>query len=203
MTQLGGDVARARVAASAMLMLPGLPFVYYGEEIGMLGDKPDETLRNPMQWSSAPNSGFTNGTPWEALQRDWMTKNVAAQDQDSASLLNHYRRLIRLRNAHPALNNGGLSVVATDDTTGTIAAWKRSSNEEAFYIIVNFGGRHGPLYSRTLSPKLPGGGPYRLEPLYADPSRACTGLLISADDNSVQVNSIAERSTCVLRIRRY
>ena len=49
MTVLGGDAARAMVAASAMLMLPGLPFVYYGEEIGMIGTKPDETIRTPMQ----------------------------------------------------------------------------------------------------------------------------------------------------------
>ncbi len=198
-----GDPVKARVAASAMLMLPGMPFVYYGEEIGMIGAKPDELIRTPMQWSSARNGGFTTGKPWEPLQADWKTKNVAAQEEDSSSLLNHYRALIRLRNAHPALNVGALSVVPTDDTTGTIAAWKRSSNDESFFIVVNFGGRHGPLYSASLSPKLPGGGPYRLGPAYADPSHACTGVLISAYDNAVQVNSIAARSSCVMRIRRY
>jgi glycosidase len=203
MTQLGGDAARARVAASAMLMLPGMPFVYYGEEIGMLGDKPDETIRNPMQWSQAPNGGFTNGTPWESLQPDWMTKNVTAQNRDSASVLNHYRRLIRLRNAHPALNSGNLSVVATDDTTGAIAAWKRSTDDEAFYIVVNFGEHHGPLYSNKLAPKLRGGGPYRLELQYFDPPRACSGIFMSAEDNAVQINSIAPRSACILQIRRY
>ena len=50
-----GDMAKARVAASAMLMLPGMPFVYYGEEIGLVGPKPDEQIRTPMQWSAAPN----------------------------------------------------------------------------------------------------------------------------------------------------
>jgi len=89
-----GDAGKARVAASAMLMLPGMPFVYYGEEIGMIGAKPDETIRTPMQWSAKPGGGFTSGTPWESPQSDWMTKNVAAQAPDPASLLNHYRRLI-------------------------------------------------------------------------------------------------------------
>ena len=137
-----GDAAKARVAASAMLMLPGMPFVYYGEEIGMVGPKPDEMIRTPMQWSSArPNGGFTTGNPWEPLQSDWKTKNVAAQDSSRQSLLNHYRKLIQLRNAHPALNRGPLTLLPTDDTTGTIAAWLRSSRDEAFLIVVNFGPR--------------------------------------------------------------
>src|SRR5438552_7470693 len=88
--------AKARVAASAMLMLPGMPFVYYGEEIGMVGPKPDELIRTPMQWSSARNGGFTTGTPRESLQADWKAKNVAAQDSTTRPLLNHYRKLIQL-----------------------------------------------------------------------------------------------------------
>ena len=63
MTVLGGDVAKARVAASAMLMLPGLPFVYYGEEIGIIGRKPDEMIRTPMQWSAESGGGFTRERP--------------------------------------------------------------------------------------------------------------------------------------------
>ena len=50
LTALGGDIARARLAAMILLTLPGLPFVYYGEELGMTGNKPDERLRTPMHW---------------------------------------------------------------------------------------------------------------------------------------------------------
>src|SRR5258706_7332853 len=145
-----GDAAKARVAASAMLMLPGMPFVYYGEEIGMVGPKPDELIRTPMQWSSAPNSGFTTGTPWEPLQADWKTKNVAAQDSSRQSLLNHYRKLIQLRNAHPALNSGPLAPLQPNDTTGSIAAWLRSSRDEAFLIVVNFGPGDSEAYMARL-----------------------------------------------------
>ena len=56
MTALGGDVARAKLAATLLLTLPGLPFVYYGEEIGMTGDKPDPRLRTPMQWAARPGA---------------------------------------------------------------------------------------------------------------------------------------------------
>ena len=170
------DAAKARVAASAMLMLPGMPFVYYGEEIGMVGPKPDELIRTPMQWNSASNGGFTTGTPWEPLQADWKTKHVAAQDSSRRSLLNHYRRLIHLRNAHPALNSGSLTLLKTDDTTGTIGAWLRYSRDEAFLIVVNFGPRHGRVITETVPPgSLPGGGLSRIESAYADPDHACVG----------------------------
>ena len=162
-----GDAAKARVAASAMLMLPGMPFVYYGEEIGMVGAKPDEMIRTPMQWSAAPSGGFTTGTPWEPLQPDWKTKNVAAQDTSRESLLNHYRGLIQLRNAHPALGGGSLTLLRTDDTTGTIAAWLRSSGDESFLIVVNFSRRHGRFITEPVPPSsLPGGGLSRIESSY-------------------------------------
>src|SRR5206468_12856712 len=108
MTALGGDVGRAKLAATLLLTLPGLPFIYYGEEIGMTGDKPDPRLRTPMQWSAGPGLGFTSGTAWEQAQPDSLTITVAAQDTDAGSLLNLYRRLIHLRKANDALATGRL-----------------------------------------------------------------------------------------------
>jgi glycosidase len=198
-----GDAAKARVAASAMLMLPGTPFVYYGEEIGMVGAKPDETIRTPMQWSSAPNGGFTAGTPWEPLQGDWKTKNVAAQDSSRQSLLNHYRKLIQLRNTYPALNSGPLALLQTNDTDGTIAAWLRSSRDEAFLIVVNFGARHGELLMERFPPNsLPGGGEYRIDSAYADPDHACAGYLYLNGNGSIFIRSVEAHAFCALRIRR-
>ena len=200
MTMLG-DAARARVAASAMLMLPGMPFVYYGEEIGMVGPKPDETIRTPMQWSSTPNGGFTTGTPWESLQADWKTKNVAAQDSSPRSLLNHYRKLIQLRNAHPALNHGSLVLLGTMDTTGTIVTWLRSWQDEAFLIVVNFGPRESEAYMERLPHSLPAGREYRLESAYADPVNACAGYMYLNGTHSLFVKKVKARGFCALRIR--
>src|SRR5258708_32122194 len=103
MTTLGGDIARAKMAAKLLLTLPGLPFIYYGEEIGMTGDKPDERLRTPMQWSGSANAGFTKGAPWETPQADWATTNVAAEENDPNSLLTLTRQLIHLRESSAAL----------------------------------------------------------------------------------------------------
>ena len=67
MSQLGNDVNKAKVAAALLLTSPGTPFIYYGEEIGMSGMKPDENLRRPMQWDSEKDAGFTTGKPWRPL----------------------------------------------------------------------------------------------------------------------------------------
>ena len=147
LTALGGDIARAKVAATLLLTLPGLPFVYYGEEIGMTGDKPDERLRTPMHWTRAPAAGFTRGTPWESLQPDSLTANVAAQGVDTGSLLSLYRRLIHLRAANVALGAGELEpLVATSDA---VAAYLRRAGDRVVLVVVNLSAT--PLAGVTLS----------------------------------------------------
>jgi len=190
------DPKKARVAAGAMLMLPGVAFLYYGEEIGMIGPKPDEQIRTPMQWSSAPGAGFTTGIPWEAPQPDWASKNVAAQDGDPASLLNHYRRLIHLRNEHSALNAGDLNVESASDPA--VAAIVRQSPEETIMIALNFGDRLIDRVGVALAPAL-WGGPFRLEPLYSDPSGACTPVGIT-DGATITLIQVAPYSFCAFRI---
>src|SRR5204862_5231766 len=83
LTQLRGDVARARLAATLLLTLPGTPFIYYGEEIGMTGGKPDPRLRTPMQWRAGPGLGFTPGRAGESAHADAAATTAAAADADS------------------------------------------------------------------------------------------------------------------------
>jgi glycosidase len=104
MSQLGGSLERAKQAATVLLTSPGVPFIYYGEEIGMNGKKPDERIRTPMQWSAEANAGFSTSPPWESLQSDYTQINVSAESVDPASLWSHDRSLVQLRNgmAHSA-----------------------------------------------------------------------------------------------------
>src|ERR1043166_2174922 len=133
MTALGGDMARAKLAATLLLTLPGLPFVYYGEEIGMTGDKPDPRLRTPMQWKPGPGVGFTTGTPWESPQPDSETITVAAQEKDPGSLLNLYRRLIHLRRANEALATGRLVPLSAGNPS--VAAYLRRAGDRAVLVV--------------------------------------------------------------------
>jgi glycosidase len=136
--QLGGDPARERLAAGLLLTGPGVPFIYYGEEIGMTGAKPDERIRTPMRWtSSAASAGFTTGTPWEALSADPAGVNVADESADPASLLSQYRTLIALRAANPALNRGSTTVAQS--SSGAVLATIRQTPDETLLVLANLG----------------------------------------------------------------
>lgn len=137
MTELKGDFARAKVAAALLLTLPGFPFVYYGEEIGMTGSKPDPRLRTPMHWKKTRAAGFTTGMAWEPLQPDSLTANVEAQDRDRTSLLNHYRTLIHLRAANPAIGTGDF--LPLNPGNDAVASYLRRSGNRAVVVVANLG----------------------------------------------------------------
>jgi glycosidase len=139
LTEFRGDVPRAKLAAALLLTLPGIPFVYYGEEIGMTGDKPDPRLRTPMHWTRQRAAGFTRGEPWEPLQPDSFTANVEAQQSDSTSLLNHYRRLIRLRAARNALGSAA-DFIPLSSGGDTVLAYLRRAEGAAVLVLANLGG---------------------------------------------------------------
>jgi glycosidase len=115
MTELKGDAAAARSAAHMLLLGPGIPFVYYAEELGVAGAKPDPELRLPMPWNARRNAGFTSGRPWKNPPKEFRSVNVETQSADEASLLSLYRRLIHLRNQAPALRVGDYRSVKASD----------------------------------------------------------------------------------------
>lgn len=155
------DVAKAKLAAVMMLTAPGVPFIYYGEEIGQTGAGPHENIRRPMQWSGENSRvGFSASIPWNAAASDYETTNVAAQTDDPGSLLSLYRYLIQLRNEHAALRTGETLIV--DTGTARLYAVLRYNAQEAFLILVNVHPRPltANLYSLTLE-KGPFAGPLK------------------------------------------
>lgn len=137
-SQLGGDAAAMELAATLLLTGPGVPFVYYGEEIGMNGRKPDERIRTPMRWdASEPAAGFSTEEPWQPLGDDPPAVNVAGQAADPDSLLAHYRSLTRLRSAHPALLSG--AIVPVESADRHVVAYLRGAGDQAVLVVANLG----------------------------------------------------------------
>lgn len=136
MSQLQGNVEAAKIAATILLTSPGVPFIYYGEEIGMVGEKPDEWIRTPMQWDSTRiYGGFSTAAPWEKMQNGYRTFNVANQTDDPASLLTHYRTLVNLRNAYPVLQTGAIQLVETGNRG--LYSFLRYTEDDVVLVVVN------------------------------------------------------------------
>ena len=164
MSRIAGQTDKAKLAAMLLFTAPGVPFIYYGEEIGMTGDKPDPGIRTPMQWSAEENAGFTAGSPWEAVNADYVQVNVAAQSADPDSLLSCYRDMIHLRLAHPALQSGDYAPVESGSKTllaflrtenaaegaGTFSGTFGSSPEETLLVVINLGGKPASGYELAL-----------------------------------------------------
>ena len=149
MNQLSTDKEqKAKVAAGILLTAPGIPFIYYGEEIGMTGTKPDELIRTPMQWSAEEGAGFTDGIPWQAINSDYRAVNVTDQTGEDTSLLEHYRRLIRLRNEHSALRVGQTYVAESD--SNKLVAYVRASTDETVLVLINIDDQPVRDYSISL-----------------------------------------------------
>jgi alpha-amylase len=149
MEQVLGDKEKAKVAAAILLTTPGIPFIYYGEELGMSGAKPDEKIRTPMQWSPEPGAGFTSGIPWEAINANYTDVNVQTETGDDTSLLERYRELIQLRNEHSALRVGE-TYVATSDSS-KLLSYLRVSDEEAVFVLINMDDKPVTGYALSLA----------------------------------------------------
>lgn len=164
--QLMSDPEKMKNAGMVLLTLGGVPYIYYGEEIGMSGAKPDEQIRTPMQWSSAANAGFSTGTgAWIEVNADYETLNVELESADPTSLLNLYRSLIQLRVKVPALTSGDYRPINTGSSR--IYAAVREMEGQSILIVMNLGNKPVSDYSIDLDLILPA-GTYTAAPLLGE-----------------------------------
>ncbi|WP_026464970.1 alpha-amylase family glycosyl hydrolase [Adhaeribacter aquaticus] len=152
--------AQARIAAMLLLTLRGTPTIYYGDEIGMRDvpipaeevqdpqglNMPDLNLtrdpaRTPMQWDDSTNAGFSPAKPWLRLPPDFKRINVKSQLQNPFSILNLYKRLIKLRQQELALKAGNYTPIFSDKQ---IISYTRAAAGTSFLIVLNLS--HRPAY---------------------------------------------------------
>ncbi len=135
---------RLKLLAALQLTLPGTPFLYYGEEIGL---KPGTDInvdlrdgaRAPMPWTAGPNAGFTTGSPWLELAGGYEDQNVAGQLAEPDSILHAYRSLIALRNRLPALQDPTLHRLDEFRVDDTTLSFRRGQGADAVTVVLHFG----------------------------------------------------------------
>lgn len=119
-----------KMAASIYLTLEGLPFLYYGEEIAMIGTNPHEEIRTPLLWGEG--SGVQ--TSWYESAYNRNTVDIQKQQENPDSLWNHYQRVIKLRSAYEALYRGKFCRLAG---TEQIIAYERRTGAQSAVVLHN------------------------------------------------------------------
>lgn len=137
--QVDGDLALYKLAAATYLLLPGTPFIYYGEEVGMAGGaglQGDPELRTPMSWTAdAKTAGFTTGTPFRALSANVATQNAAAEAQRPDSILAFYKAMLKLRNTLPSIAQGRYEQPVVQ---GQLMSYQRKLADEHTVVVLNY-----------------------------------------------------------------
>ena len=149
--------AHAKLLASLLMSLRGSVCIYQGEELALseaelayedLKDPygiqfwPDfkgrDGCRTPMVWDGAAvNGGFGNAKPWLPVPAEHLERAVSAQQGDDASVLEHYRRFLHFRKAHPAFAKGEIEFLNTD---GQVLGFVRSYGNEKLFCLFNVSG---------------------------------------------------------------
>lgn len=138
------DEQRLKLAAGLLFTLPGTPFMYYGDEIGM-PDGPgshDVEKRTPMRWTEPDDSGyfgFSTTVPWTDSGELPEGVSVEAQRADDDSVWHAYRRLINLRNTLPAIDVGSFELL--DAGSRAVLAARRSADGQQVLVLANLGAR--------------------------------------------------------------
>ncbi len=138
-----------KVAMTFFLTMPGVPFIYYGDEVAMKfimnlpskeGSNERSGTRTPMQWENNATAGFSTCTPdklYFPVDTDNGRLTVAAQDKDPHSMLNYVRSLIKLRHSSAALNNDGDWQLVSDVNHPYPMVYKRTSGAETYLVALN------------------------------------------------------------------
>ena len=178
-TRFGNDseeyrVISAKMIAVCMYMLQGTPYIYQGQELGMINYpftkieefkdveninayrelvlesktrqeaeliecfrfKSRDNARTPMQWDDSENAGFTKGNPWLKVNPSYKTINAKAEEKDPNSVLNFYKRLLKLRKSSDTIIYGDYELLLPDDEN--IFAYIRTYEGERILVLCNF-----------------------------------------------------------------
>jgi alpha-amylase len=137
--QVSGNETQYKLAAATYLLLPGTPFIYYGEEIGMAGAKgltDDPFIRGPYSWSSNDQTaGFTTGKPYRALAGNVATHHATVQIEMTNSLRAFYKDMLKWRNTRQSISQGTYEQASAQEQ---ILSYVRRWGSEVTWVVINY-----------------------------------------------------------------
>lgn len=140
LSRLGGDISKAKIAAAILLTISGSPYIYYGEEIGMLGMKNggDENVREPFLWSSIQSDNYR--TKWRnpLFSTESSVRPLELQRNDKNSIFRVYEKFLKLRNTYQSLAYGEMRYPSNlDSYDKNFMVFFREYSGEKLMIIHN------------------------------------------------------------------
>jgi glycosidase len=136
MSSVNGNIDKEKMAVALLLTLPGSPYLYYGEEIGMPGKKPDQFIREPFLWDKKGNDKLRATWIQPRNSTDSTVVPASLQLTDKNSLFNYYKTYIQLRNKSYALTYGKLQSVNIASNP-SVCAFVRSDENESLLVFHN------------------------------------------------------------------
>ena len=190
--EYNGDIAKMKLVSEMLMTLPGSPIMYYGEEVGMYGSKSngeannigtdtwDETRRLPLNFGDEYTTTWFSDQKFPDVVANKNVKSVSEQLADSDSLLNTYKRIIKVRNENIALKYGNNISIYEKNTTQL----------QGFYREFTFEGQtQKVLVIHNLSIK-----PIDFEPISGKV------IYLSGTDNPVMPTTLPAKSTIIIDV---
>ncbi len=130
------DENKIKLAGAMNIFMSGSCFIYYGEELGMLGSGNDPSKRAPMVWNEARDNGTTNPPPECELPEEYPLGSLEVQRGDDSSVFNYYRQAIAIRKALPVISHGRTTCEQALNV-GCISAQRKTWDQEECIILMN------------------------------------------------------------------
>ena len=130
------DEYKTKLAGAMNLFMSGSAFIYYGEELGMVGSGNDPSKRAPFFWNDARDNGTTDPPPECELPEEYPFGSLESQMYDDSSIYSYYRQAIAIRNAIPAIARGN-TTCETDLNVDCISAFRKTWGDEQVIILMN------------------------------------------------------------------
>jgi alpha-glucosidase len=195
----------AKVMAALYLTLRGTPIMYYGEEIGMKTTPPTskeevrdpigrtgwpkekgrDGERTPMQWDSGDHAGFSRGKPWLPVPPTYKTHNVADESKDQKSVLEFYKRLLKLRHTNEALLDGTYTAINEGDAN--VLSYLRVHKDRGVVVALNMSGT-----AQKVKLELGRGGFASSKSMLATGKSAATGSEVSLEPYGIFIGELTK-----------